>query len=315
MKIDASGSAVPMLSPNDLLGLVPGIDRLANLRVHDFGMYPGPHITPDIMFDLWEVIQGYIKDPLIDGIVVTHGTDTLEETSYFVDLMSKSPKPIVFTGSMRTSSEIGWDGMPNLLDAIAVACNDHARDLGVLICLNGEINPASEVTKSHTDQMGTFMSPNFGMLGIVDKDNVYIYRKPEMLEYIGSSRVEKNVALLKTYSGMDGALVDFMISNGIKGLVIEGMGRGNVPIDVYHALVRAMKKGIFVVIVSRCFRGRVLDTYGYEGGGGLLRKAGVIFGGHLNGQKARIKLMVAMGKTNNHQQLKEIFEHARYTAV
>ncbi len=315
MKIDSTGAAVPMLHPNDILGLVPGIDRLADLHIHDFGMFPGPHITPEIMLELWEVVQGYIKDPMIDGIVITHGTDSLEETAYFIDLMSKSPKPIVFTGSIRTSSEIGWDGMPNLLDSIAVACHDQARDLGVLLCMNGEINPASEAVKTHTDQMGTFQSPNFGMLGIVDKDSVYIYRKPELLEYIGSSRIEKNVVLLKTYTGMDGSFIDFAVSNGTKGIVIEGMGRGNVPVPVYHSLLKAIEKNVVVLVVSRCFRGRVLDTYGYEGGGGLLRKAGVIFGGHLNGQKARIKLMVAMGKTTDLSQLKEIFEHGRYSEV
>ena len=315
MKIDSTGAAVPMLHPNDILSLVPGIDRLADLHIHDFGMFPGPHMTPEIMLELWEVVQGYIKDPMIDGIVITHGTDSLEETAYFIDLMSKSPKPIVFTGSMRTSSEIGWDGMPNLLDSIAVACHDQARDLGVLLCMNGEINPASEAVKTHTDQMGTFQSPNFGMLGIVDKDSVYIYRKPELLEYIGSSRIEKNVVLLKTYTGMDGSFIDFAVSNGAKGIVIEGMGRGNVPVPVYHSLLKTLDKNVVVLVVSRCFRGRVLDTYGYEGGGGLLRKAGVIFGGHLNGQKARIKLMVAMGKTSNLGQLKEIFEHGRYSEV
>jgi len=315
MKIDATGAAVPMLHPNDILGLVPGINRLADLHIHDFGLFPGPHMTPEIMLELWEVVQGYIKDPMIDGIVITHGTDSLEETAYFIDLMSKSPKPIVFTGSMRTSSEIGWDGMPNLLDSIAVACHDQAHDLGVLLCMNGELNPASEAVKTHTDQMGTFQSPNFGMLGIVDKDSVYIYRKPELLEYIGSSRIEKNIVLLKTYTGMDGSFVDFAVSNGVKGIVIEGMGRGNVPVPVYNSLLKAIEKDVVILVVSRCFRGRVLDTYGYEGGGGLLRKAGVIFGGHLNGQKARIKLMVAMGKTSNLSQLKEIFEHGRYSEV
>ncbi len=313
MQIDPkTGTAVPTLPPQDLLKLVPGLDRRANLKIHDFGMFPGPHITPGLMLELWEVVQGYIKDPTVDGIVITHGTDTLEETAYFIDLMSRSPKPIVFTGSMRTSSEIGWDGLPNLIDSVAVACHEHARDLGVLVCLNGEINPASEVVKTHTDQMGTFQSPNFGMLGIVDKDNVYIYRKPEFLEYIGSSRIEPEVALLKTYTGMDGFLLDCLAGRGIRGIVVEAMGRGNVPVPVYDSILKAIEKGVTVVVVSRAGKGRVLDTYGYPGGGAMLRKAGVIFGGHLNGPKARIKLMVALGKTSDPKQLKEIFEHGRY---
>lgn len=313
MQIDpTTGTAVPTLPPQDLLKLVPGLDRLADLKIHDFGMYPGPHMTPALMWDLWEVVQGYIKDPTVDGIVITHGTDSLEETSYFIDLMSRSPKPIIFTGSMRTSSEIGWDGLPNLIDSVAVACHEHARDLGVLVCLNGEINPASEVVKTHTDQMGTFQSPNFGMLGIVDKDDVYIYRKPEFSEYIGSTRLEEKVALIKTYTGMDGVLIDTLVEKGYRGVVLEGMGRGNVPVPVFESVVSAVKKGVAVVLVSRTGKGRVLDTYGYPGGGAALRKAGVIFGGHLNGQKARIKLMVALGKTIQQSELKAIFEHGRY---
>lgn len=313
MQIDPnSGTAVPSLKAEEILKLVPGIKEKANLFIHEFGMFPGPHMDVNKMVDLLEVIHGYIKNPTIDGIVITHGTDTLEETAYFIDLMSKSQKPIVFTGSMRTSSEIGWDGLPNLLDSVAVACHDHARDLGVLVCLNGEINPASEVTKTHTDQMGTFQSPNFGMLGFVDKDNVYVYRKPEFSEYIGSSRIESSVYLLKSYAGMTGDLVDFCVEKGAKGIVIEAMGRGNVPIPVFHSLLQAIKNDVIVVLVSRCFKGRALNTYGYEGGGDLLKKSGVIFGGHLTGPKARIKLMVALGKTSDTHALRDIFEHGRY---
>lgn len=312
MRIDAkTQGAVPALSGSEILAMIPDLDQKSELVIHDFGKYPGPHITPALMLKLTKLVKRVLADTDVAGVVITHGTDTLEETAYFLDLMIKTNKPVVFTGSMKSSDEIGWDGLPNLVDAVAVASSPRAAGLGALIVMNSEINAASEATKSHTDQMGTFQSLDFGCLGIVDARKVYLYRRPEHRDYIGAAGIESRVALIKCYAGISGELIMFFLERGVRGLVIEAMGRGNVPPAMLEAVQRAAKK-IPVVVVSRCPRGRPLDTYAYLGGGKDLRKAGVIFGDHLNGQKAVIKLMIALGKTSDRKRIKRLFEHDRY---
>jgi L-asparaginase len=312
MRIDEkTGGAVPALSGSDILKMIPEIDRFVDIEIYDFGKFPGPHITPALMLKLTRKIESFVKDKSVSGVVVTHGTDSLEETAYFVDLMLKTEKPIVMTGSMKSSDEIGWDGLPNLLDAVAVASSPKTKGLGVLTVMNNDINAASEVTKMHTDQMGTFQSADFGALGIVDKRKVYIYRRPEQHDYIGAKKIEPRVELLKCYAGMSGDLIRYAVQAGCKGLVIETMGRGNVPPPAFEALKAVIGK-IPVVITSRCPRGRTLDTYSYYGAGKDLRKIGAIFADHLNGQKARIKLLIVLGKTKDRKAIKSYFEYGRY---
>lgn len=313
MQIDPQlGAAVPALSGQQILSTVTHLDPNITVRTFDYGQLPGPHVTPAIMWDLAQVVQGFLDDPAIDGVVVTHGTDTLEETAYFLDLLITSEKPVVFTGAMRNISDLGFEGPANLRDAIACAACPPAKGRGVLVCMNEQILAASEATKTHTDEAGTFQSPNFGPLGIVDQGRVHFYRHAIARESIPTARLAERVDLFKFYTGADDRFLRYAVDTGAEGLVVEALGRGNVPPAVVPGIQYALDRGLPVVITSRALRGRVLDAYGYEGAGKRLRHMGVIFADFLSGPKARIKLMLALGATHDPVAVRGYFEKGHY---
>lgn len=309
MKIDENtGGAVPKYSGEELMEKIPEARDLANLTCFDFGKYPGPHMTPGLMFKLSGTIKDLIKQNDVDGVIVTHGTDTLEETAYLLDLTIKTEIPIVLIGSMKNSSEPDWDGPRNLLDAIHVCLNQNCRNLGVLVCLNGEINAASEVTKTYTDEVDTFHSLDFGALGFVQQGRVVLNRLPRKLEYIETDKIVTDIDMLTVYAGMDEKFFRYSADSGTKGIVVEALGVGNVPPAAFEGIKYAIDKHIPVVLVSRCPAGDTLDIYGYPGAGKWLKSIGVLFADYLNGQKARIKLMLALGAVKNAGELKKLFK-------
>ena len=279
-----------------------------DIQTYEYSLKPSPSITPDDMLELAKITQSFLDDPKIDGVVITHGTDTLEETSYFLDLYLLHKKPVVFTGSMRSYSDLGFDGLSNLVSSILVATHPDAIGKGVLICLNDEINTAREVTKTHTLALDTFKSLEFGPIGIVEQDNVIFTRNPSArIAALRPEYIETKVYLIKVAAGMSSDLLNLLIDNGAKGFVIEALGRGNVPPQMVPGIQRAISNHIPVLLTSRCPIGRVLDTYGYEGGGHHLHELGVIFTKSINGQKARIQLMLALGLTNQVNILESFF--------
>lgn len=309
MKIDdKTKAAIPFYHGNELISMIPEAGTLANISTYEFGNYPGPHITPELMLLLSKKVLQFVKQEDIDGIIITHGTDTLEETAYFLDLTIKTEKPIVVIGAMKTSSEPDWDGPKNLIDAIHICNNPNSSGMGVLVCLNGEINAASEVTKTHTEDVETFMSLDFGALGFVDKGKVVYNRLPRKLETFETEKINPNVDLIKVYAGMDQKFFRFSADSGIEGIVVEAMGVGNVPPPAFEGIKYALDKKIPVVLVSRCPAGETLDIYGYPGAGKWLKKEGVIFSDYLNGQKARIKMMICLGITSDVNRLRKMFE-------
>mgnify|MGYP002789696273 CR=1 FL=1 len=309
MRIDpVTGGAIPMLSGEEIIAQVPGLNDLAEFELINFDRLPGPHWTPQRMLELARAVEQTLRDDAIVGAVVTHGTDTLEETAYFLDLLLGVSKPVVFIGAMRTSSELSWDGPENLAAAVRVAIDPAARSLGVVVAMNSQIISAAEATKTHTESTDTFQSRDFGALGFVDKDRVIVMRHPYEREHIAAEKVESRVEIIKMFAGADGRFIDFAVGDGARGLVIEGLGRGNVTIPAMAAVQRAIDAGLPVVITSRCPRGRVLDTYAYEGAGKPLRRAGAILGGMLPSHKARIKLMLALGAGWSVERIRESFE-------
>ena len=310
MKIDKkkSGGAVPRYSGKELLKKIPEAKKLSNISFYDFGKYPGPHVTPEIMMELSQQLRKQLAEKKYDGIVVTHGTDTLEETAYLIDLTIKTDVPIVFTGSMRNSSEPNWDGPKNLIDSIHVCLNENSRGMGTLVCMHGEVNAASEVTKIFSNEFETFQSLDFGTLGFVEKGRVIFNRLPRFLEIINTNKINTNVDLLTVYAGMDEKFFKHSADSGAKGLVIEALGVGNIPPAAFKGVEYVIKKNIPVVLVSRCPAGETDYIYSYPGAGRHLHDLGVIFTDYLNGQKARIKLMLALGKTNDKKIMKKIFE-------
>ncbi|MDX1702147.1 MAG: asparaginase, partial [Melioribacteraceae bacterium] len=243
----------------------------------------------------------------IDGIILTHGTDTLEETAYFLDLTVETTKPIVVIGAMRTSSEEDWDGPKNLIDAIHICNNENSRGIGILVCLNGEINAASEVTKTHTEDIETFMSLDFGALGYVDRGKVWFNRMPRKLEVLETDNINSNVDIVKVYTGISENIFKMLADSGVEGIVVEALGVGNVPPLAFEGIKYALSKDIPVVLVSRCPAGETIDTYSYSGAGKWLKKEGVIFSDYLNGQKARIKLIIALGAGCGVAELSRLF--------
>ncbi len=310
MKIDeGTGAAVPFFEGDELVSMIPEIDELAEVSVYNFGKYPGPHMTPQKMLELSKVIRKLISENDCDGIIVTHGTDTLEETAYLLDLTVDTELPIVVIGAMRTSSEPDWDGPKNMLDAAHIIREPNSKGRGALVCLNGEINAASEVTKTHTEDIETFHSLDFGALGFVDNGHVWYNRWPRKLEKFPSEEIIENVDLLKVYAGMDEKFFKFSADSGVNGIVVEALGVGNVPPKAFNGIKYAREKNIPVVLTSRCPAGETLDIYGYPGAGKWLKKEGVIFSEFLNGQKARIKLMLALAKHNEINELAKLFEN------
>ncbi|MDX8046098.1 asparaginase [Gracilibacillus sp. S3-1-1] len=270
---------------------------------------PSPHITPEHMFQLSSFITEKIHIGTYNGIVVTHGTDTLEETAYFVDLCIKADIPIVFTGAMRSSNEIGSDGLYNLLCAIRVAANPKSADRGVLVVMNDEIHTAKYVTKTSTSNVATFQSPQFGPVGMVTKQDVYYYQKTYHHETIYMQNLTKNVLLLKAYAGMSADLLENIQPNKVDGVIVEALGQGNVPPAIVPVIKNLIKNGVIILFVSRSYKGIVQPTYQYEGGGRTLLKEGVIFANHLTGPKARLKLMMLLENNASHEELSVAFSN------
>lgn len=307
---EAFGGIVPMMEASEILQSVPDIDTIAEIETIQFGKYPGPHITIELMYHLRALIQELVERRDVHGVVVTHGTDTLEETAYFMDCSVVTHKPIVFVGSMRNSSDPDWDGPRNLRDAIQVAATRETQGLGVLVVLAGNINAASEVSKTDTSELNTFSSLNFGLISRINNGEILLYRNPIRRESFEMTRLPEFVPLFKIYSGMSEDILLYSLDKGAEGLVIEAFGVGNVSPRVLIGIKEAIRREVPVVLVSRCPVGRIEHIYAYEGAGKQLYDEGVIFADFLNGQKARIKLIVALGANKNYTELKRSFEWA-----
>ena len=308
LKIDEKiKAAVPSLSAEEIMSMIPGVEEYAEIEAYTFSSMPSPHMTLETMLNLSKFTTELVEREDIVGVVITHGTDTLEETAYLLDLTVKTKKTVVVTGAMRSGSELGYDGPFNLATSICTAISDEAVGRGVLVCFNGELNSASEVTKANSMALNAFRTPNFGPIGIVDNDNVIFYRDANYSEKYDVSEIKKQVALIKCVVDMDSSYIDYLIEKGCGGIVIEALGRGNVPPKMVDGIKKATELNIPVVVVSRCFEGRVFESYGYEGGGKQLKDLGVIFGDTLPGQKARIKLILEINSGMNIHEIARAF--------
>lgn len=279
----------------------------ATLIIEEPFNLPSPHITPNEMLRIRDIIEEKIQQTKIDGVVITHGTDTLEETAYFLDLLLDVSIPIVLTGAMRSSNEIGFDGLYNFISSIRVSCTEEAANKGVLVVLNDEIHTAQNVTKTHTSNVSTFQSPQFGPIGIVTKQGALFHHQPIASIKFKVSSITKNVPLLKAHAGMDSLLLQALSQLQIDGLVIEALGQGNLPPSTLSGIKTLAEQKIPIVIVSRCFNGITQGVYGYEGGGVQLRDFGCVFSNGLNGQKARLKLLAALEEGKKQQEMDLLF--------
>ncbi|ANZ33328.1 asparaginase [Staphylococcus carnosus] len=269
---------------------------------------PSPHITIADVVKLRDIIEKASENNEYDGFVITHGTDTLEETAYLLDLTTKTEKPVVITGAMRSSNEIGSDGLYNFISALRVAADNDSSDKGVMVVFNDEIHTARNVTKTHTSNTNTFQSPNHGPLGVLTKTSVQFHHRPYGHEIVHQVDSELYVPIVKAYMDMKSDVLKFYSEQNVDGIVIEALGQGNLPPRALEGLMSCLNKGIPVILVSRSFNGIVGPIYAYEGGGYNLEQRGVIFSNGLNGQKARLKLLVAISNHLNKNQLKSYFD-------
>ena len=243
-----------------------------------------------------------------DGVVITHGTDTLEETAYFLDTMEVPHMPIVLTGAMRSSNELGSDGVYNYLSALRVASDDKAADKGVLVVMNDEIHAAKYVTKTHTTNVSTFQTPTHGPLGLIMKQEILYFKTAEPRVRFDLDHIQGLVPIISAYAGMTDELIDMLDLEQLDGLIIQAFGAGNIPKETAQKLEILLQKGIPVALVSRCFNGIAEPVYAYQGGGVQLQKAGVFFVKELNAQKARLKLLIALNAGLTGQDLKDYME-------
>ncbi|MEO6878773.1 MAG: asparaginase [Gemmatimonadaceae bacterium] len=305
----AAGGAVPSLRGADILALVPGIDRIADIEIDDWAACPGPHMTIERMWELRQIIVDHLARPEVDGVVVTHGTDALEETAYLIARSVQSDKPVVVTGAMRTSSDLGWDGPGNLAAAVRVAANPGARGAGVLVVMSDRIFAAVDVTKTHTHALDSFESPGLGPLGVIDDGRVIFRRTlPTPPSPLSPAAPALPVDIIYVFAGADSRLLDASRVEG-RGVVIAAMGRGNVPPAMVPGIERWIGEGKPVVVTSRALRGRVGYTYGYPGGGARLAELGAIFAGPLRAQQARIELVLALGTGMGLPEVRQLLEN------
>jgi L-asparaginase len=312
----ATGGTIATVYRPDLQGLAAGLSGQelmvepppgVDVTVEDFSRVNSTYITPRDMLGLSRRIRAILTAKEADGIVVTHGTSTMEETAFFLDITVPNPIPVVLTGAQRAAAEPFPDGPANLSAALEAASSPLSRGRGTLLVFAGEIHAARSVRKEHTSNLKAFSSGDAGLLGQVDPGGVVYFRDIEETRKLSVEAIEENVDLVSFASGMDARYIETSIARKAAGLVVEGVGMGNVNEAFYRGIKAAREHGMVVVVVSRSPNGRVLPRYGYAGGGASLAREGVIFGGRLSAAKARLLLMIGLGAGLKEPELAELF--------
>jgi L-asparaginase len=293
---------------DSMIAAVPGIKDLANIRGEQISNVGSQDMSFNIMLTLTKRINELLATPQVDGIVVTHGTDTMEETAFFLNLVVKSDKPVVLVGSMRPSTAVSADGPLNLYDAVAVAADPNARGLGVLVVMNDWIHGAHSTIKTSTTAVQTFMSPLRGLVGVSAYGKNDYYNKPHWKHTTGSEFDVTNVTKLPRVdiiygcADMSPDLIDASVANGAAGIVIAGVGNGNMNKVALDAAERAAKKGVVIVRSSRVPTGAVGRNVEVNDD-----ELGFVASDELNPQKARILLMLALMKPRSTADLQQLF--------
>jgi L-asparaginase len=311
----SKGGYEAVLTGKDLVAAMPAIQKVARVRVEQISNISSSDMNPEIWMRLAGKVNDLLSMPDLAGVVITHGTNTLEETAYFLDLTVTGTKPVILVGAQRPASDSDSDGPRNLLHAIRVCVSPEARNNGVLVVMNGQINPARDVTKSNTSQVETFRSLEFGPLGLVDVDGVRFYRAPLRRQTIPITAETQlgRVEIIMNYAGADGLLVRSLLrtemqAGGIDGLVIAGLGLGCVSSSMFDAIQEARAKDIPVVISTRVPTGRIFSLSAMKGCSLTLKQIGCVLADNLSPQKARVLLLLALTKTRDPQSLQKYFD-------
>lgn len=298
-----------VINGDELLDLcdIPS-DINIDIQVESVFQKASMHITYQDLLLLKDRIDFHLNKSEIAGVVITHGTDTLEETSYFLNLVTNHTKPVVVTGSQRSPDEIGTDSFVNIKHSILAACSNDLFGVGVVVVFNERIFHSKYVKKEHASNIQGFNSFGFGYLGIIDNGYVHIHQKPITNEYFHIKKELPEVDIIKCYMDADDKYLRAAWESNIKGLIIEGVGRGQVSPEMVDGIIRCVEKGIKVVITTSAEEGEVYTTYDYLGSAYDLYKNGVILGRDYDSKKARIKLMV--GLASEYPNIERIFDHS-----
>ncbi|HZP06206.1 MAG TPA: asparaginase [Terracidiphilus sp.] len=302
------GKGVPGVSPADWLHDLPELNNLAHITTVDLRNPPNSSGESfDDTFKAARELNKIAADPAVDGIVVTHGTSTMAEVAFYMNLVVKTDKPIVFVGSQRPWTGISGDGPLNLYDAVRVAASPLARDKGVLHCMNQYINTARDVTKTIGYRVQTFKGVDVGAIGFADPDKVVFYREPMRRHTTSSEFAGANfqslppVEIVYSYIGAPGYLIDAAVAHGAKGVVVDGTGPGHLSPSQTQAVKRVQEKGVVVVLTGRVGSGRVQQTPRNT-------EAKLVTGDNLPPEKARILLQLALTRTHDWQKVQRYFD-------
>jgi L-asparaginase len=310
-KYDAKlGGHVAAASAEDLIAGVPKLREIAEIRSIEHSKINSPGIDTPTVFGLRDVLRRVLAESRTAGAVVTHGTATLEETAYLLDLTVGSEKPVVVTGSQRDFDERDSDGPRNLLEAVTIAADPASAGRGVLVALGGEIHAAREAVKAHTYSVAAFTSRDGGRIGAVSKHGVIYFSRPERRLQLEVDHVKDNVQLVVMTQGSNDLLLRACIERRADGIVVDAVGAGNMNLPFYRAVCDALAQGIPVVVSSRHLAGPPHPSKGYPGSLTSVMERGAISAGYLSGVKARILLMVALAHTGDREKLKDIFARA-----
>lgn len=309
MKMDpVTGAPIPAVSGEDLAASVPNLAAIARIEVESLFNVGSANMNRA----RWRTLHHHVEKTLarsdIAGVVVTHGTDTLEETAWFLALTLNSSKPVILTGAQRNYSEPDFDGLKNLCDAVQICASPDAMNKGVMVVMNGEAYAAREVTKTHTSAVDSFKS-EAGPLAKVANRQISWHRQPHQIPHLllGPGLLP-SVEIIPTYAGVNPTLLELAIKAGAKGIVIAALGMGNVNDEMSDAIAATLQQGIPVVISTRVPTGGVSPHYGYKGGGQQLQAMGAIMAHDLNPQKARILLMLALHSGMTSSAIKTLFQ-------
>jgi L-asparaginase len=302
------GRSVASQEVEQIVALLPNRSELPQLEFQNFATIGSFEMTLEFAHKLTKHLAAQLAKRDVGGAVVTQGTDTMEETSFLADLLLTPEKPIVFTGAQLAHDHPQTDGPRNLEDSIRAAASPNTTGLGAMVCFNGQLHAARDVTKVHTSALETFQSYEHGALGCVDSGQVVIFRRPQLRLSLSADKLDKRVDLIEVGLGVDARSIDSAVAGGADGIVVEAFGRGNVTSEFRQGVSRACSAGIPVVITSRCASGRVKPIYGGGGGGRDLEDSGAIFAGDLKGPKARILLLVALSNPNTRTRVRELFQ-------
>jgi L-asparaginase len=291
-----TGAKRPAVSGEELVASVPGLNRVADVQVEEVASASSWNLTPQDMLTVARRAGEALAEPDVDGVVVTHGTDTIEETAFLTDLTLRAEGPVVFVGAMRTPDEPSADGPRNLLNAVRVASAPEARAAGAVVAMSDEIHAARWVRKLDSALVSAFRSPRRGPIGRVTPASLELpWVPPRGFTIDPPEELAHEVALVATYPGMDGAVIEAALdAGGAAGLVVEGTGSGNVPGTVVGGIVTALERGLPVILATRVPGGATGSGYASPGGGAALRELGAVGAGPLSAGKARLLLMVLL---------------------